>query len=368
MADNTLVQKLEKASLDTKLRLLDLCHQTVIHIGGDLSACDMMTAIWQYAMRYDVKNPHWENRDRFILSKGHAAAVTSFSQAAIGCYEFEDIYREYATDFGRFGMHSCNLANPYVDVSTGSLGHGLPVAGGVAAALKRKNSGSRVYCVVGDGECGEGSIWEAALFAHHYSNGISGCTHCGLEDSALMVACNNMTVIEPGDPFQMVKILEAAMELNRPVYIRMGREATTSLYSDDVQYEIGKALIPRDGSDGAFICTGIMVHFAMEAAERIAQETGKQIRVVDMHTIKPLDKDAVIDAAKTGRVVAAQDHNLYGGLGQLVGSAIAEAGISCKLVCRGCPDEFVPIATPEFLYARNGMDSNDLYQAMLSLL
>ena len=105
MADTELIRRLEKASLDTKLRLLDLCRQTVIHIGGDLSVCDMMTAIWQYAMRYDVKNPRWEGRDRFVLSKGHAAAVTSFSQAAIGCYAVEDIYREYATDFGRFGMH-----------------------------------------------------------------------------------------------------------------------------------------------------------------------------------------------------------------------------------------------------------------------
>lgn len=201
-----------------------------------------------------------------------------------------------------------------------------------------------------------------------YSNGISGCTHCGLEDSALMVACNNMTVIEPGDPFQMVKVLEAAMELNRPVYIRMGREATSSLYPEDVKYEIGKALIPKEGDDGAFIGTGIMVHFAMEAARRIEEETGKHIRVVDMHTIKPLDKEAVLSAAATGRVVAAQDHNLLGGLGQLVGSAIAEAGMACKLICRGCPDEFVPIATPEFLYARNGMDAEGLYQAMMSLL
>ena len=201
-----------------------------------------------------------------------------------------------------------------------------------------------------------------------YSNGISGCTHCGLEDSALMVACNNMTVIEPGDPFQMVKVLEAAMELNRPVYIRMGREATSSLYPEDVKYEIGKALIPKAGDDGAFIGTGIMVHFAMEAARRIEEETGKHIRVVDMHTIKPLDKQAVLSAAATGKVVAAQDHNLLGGLGQLVGSAIAEAGMACKLICRGCPDEFVPIATPEFLYARNGMDAEGLYQAMMSLL
>lgn len=171
MAEKDLVQRMEKKSLETKLRLLDLCHQTLIHIGGDLSVCDMMTAIWQYAMRYDVKNPKWAERDRFVLSKGHAAAVTSFSQAAIGCYQMEDIYKEYATDFGRFGMHSCNLANPYVDVSTGSLGHGLPVAGGIAAALKKKGSPSRVYCVVGDGECQEGSIWEAVMSAHQFKLG-----------------------------------------------------------------------------------------------------------------------------------------------------------------------------------------------------
>lgn len=171
MADKALVQKLDRASLETKLKLLDLCHQTPIHIGGDLSVCDMMTAIWQYAIKYDIKDPKWEGRDRFVLSKGHAAAVTSFSQAAIGCYDVEDIYKEYATDFGRFGMHSCNLANPYVDVSTGSLGHGMPVAGGIAAALKRKKSSNRVYCVVGDGECQEGSIWEAAMNAHQQKLG-----------------------------------------------------------------------------------------------------------------------------------------------------------------------------------------------------
>ena len=156
MAEKALVHRMEQAALTTKIRLLDLAHQTLIHIGGDLSVCDMMTAIWQYAMHYDVKDPHWEGRDRFVLSKGHAAAVTSFSQAAIGCYDVGDIYKEYATNFGRFGMHSCNLANPYVDVSTGSLGHGFPVASGMATALKRKGSSSRVYTVVGDGECGEG--------------------------------------------------------------------------------------------------------------------------------------------------------------------------------------------------------------------
>jgi transketolase len=171
MADPNNVRRLEEAALDVRLKLLDLCSRTSIHIGGDMSVCDMMTVIWQYAMRYDVKDPQWEDRDRFILSKGHAAAVTSFSQAAIGCYDPDEIYAEYATDFGRFGMHSCNLINPYVEVSTGSLGHGLPVAGGIAAALRAKGSESRVYVVCGDGELHEGSIWEAAMSSRHFRLG-----------------------------------------------------------------------------------------------------------------------------------------------------------------------------------------------------
>lgn len=171
MAEQEKVKRLEKAALDVKLNLLRLCNQTLIHIGGDMSIADMMTAVWQYAMKYDTKNPSWEERDRFVLSKGHAAAVTSFSQAAIGCYDVEDIYKEYATDFGRFGMHSCNLANPYVDVSTGSLGHGLPIGAGMATAVRAKGLKSRVFVGMGDGELGEGTIWEAAMYAAHYKLG-----------------------------------------------------------------------------------------------------------------------------------------------------------------------------------------------------
>jgi transketolase len=171
MADKEKIKGLEKASLDVKLQLLDLCNKQGIHIGGDMSVCDIMTVIWQHAIKYDIKNPRWEGRDRFVLSKGHAAAVTSFSQAAIGCYKNEDIRREYAIDYGRFGMHSCNLKNPYVDVSTGSLGHGFPIACGMATALKKKNSPSRVFVVIGDGEQQEGSIWEAAMLARQYKLG-----------------------------------------------------------------------------------------------------------------------------------------------------------------------------------------------------
>ena len=160
------IQELEKAALNIRIALLKLCNKEVIHIGGDLSIADVMTVLWQYQMKYNPQNPQDESRDRFELSKGHASAVTSFNQAAIGCFDEEDVINEYATDQGRFSMHSCNLVNPFVEVSTGSLGHGMPVACGIAAGLRLKgNNVSRVYTIMGDGEQSEGSIWEAALNA-----------------------------------------------------------------------------------------------------------------------------------------------------------------------------------------------------------
>lgn len=164
--------ELEKAALNIRKDLLTLCVSETIHIGGDLSSADVMTALWQYQMKYDSNDPNDEARDRFVLSKGHASAVMSFNQAAIGCFDKNDVMAEYAKDNGRFSMHSCNLVNPYVEVSTGSLGHGMPVAAGIAAALRLKgNTTSRVYTVMGDGEQSEGSIWEAAINAVHYKLG-----------------------------------------------------------------------------------------------------------------------------------------------------------------------------------------------------
>ena len=166
------VKELEKAAMEIRICLLRLCNKEVIHIGGDLSIADLMTVLWLDQMNYNPENLYDESRDRFVLSKGHASAVTSFCQAALGCFSVEDVISEYATDQGRFSMHSCNLVNPYVEVSTGSLGHGMPVACGIAAALKLKgNKTSRVYTVMGDGEQSEGSIWEAAANAAHYKLG-----------------------------------------------------------------------------------------------------------------------------------------------------------------------------------------------------
>jgi transketolase len=201
-----------------------------------------------------------------------------------------------------------------------------------------------------------------------YSSGVSGATHCALEDCAIMSSIAGMTVLEPGDPYQICKMLEASLDYDGPIYIRSGIEAIKPIYPENYDYQIGKALIANEGDDGAFICSGIVVQFALEAAKIIRQQTGKNIRVVDMHTIKPLDEEAVVSAAKTGRVIAAQDHNIMGGLGYNVAAVIAKNGISTKFEILGCPDHFVPIATAKYLFHVNEYDTEGLVKHMKKML
>ena len=201
-----------------------------------------------------------------------------------------------------------------------------------------------------------------------YSAGTMGATHCALEDVGIMCSMGNMTVVEPGDPLQVAKILEASLTWEGPIYIRMGREAQTPIYSEDYKYEIGKAITVVDGDDGAFICSGSIVHFALEASKKLKEDLGANIRVIDMHTIKPIDIDTCVSAAKTGKIVCAQDGNIINGLGYQVSAALMEAGAFCKYKILGCPDHYVPIATPEYLYKKNGYDVDGLYASMKAFL
>lgn len=201
-----------------------------------------------------------------------------------------------------------------------------------------------------------------------YSSGVSGATHCALEDCAIMGSMAGMTVMEPGDPYQICKMLEATLTWDGPVYIRSGIEAIKPIYPEEYDYQIGKAIIAREGSDGAFICSGIVVQFALEAAERLEKETGAKIRVIDMHTIKPIDERAVTEAAKTGRVIAAQDHNIVGGLGYYAAAVIAKSGLATQFKILGCPDHFVPIATAPYLFKVNEYDTDGLVKNMKEML
>jgi transketolase len=137
------------------------------HPGGSLSATDILVTLYWRVMKCDPSNPTWPERDRFILSKGHAAPVLYSVLAHKGYFPRDELahLREYG---GLLQGHPDATRTPGVEVSSGSLGNGLSVASGIAAAGKIDGQGYRTYCLLGDGECDEGLVWEAALFAYHY--------------------------------------------------------------------------------------------------------------------------------------------------------------------------------------------------------
>lgn len=200
------------------------------------------------------------------------------------------------------------------------------------------------------------------------SGGISGATHWSFEDCAIMGSMANMVVLEPSDPLQAIKMLEATLEYKGPIYIRSTIEPVISLYEDDYTYEIGKASIVKDGNDGAYICSGITVKYALEAAIQIEEKLRKHIRVIDMHTIKPIDRESIIEAAQTGRIIVAQDHNKVGGLGYYVANVLAEEGVKTKFINVGVNDCFETMAHAPYLYQKFGYDTEGLEKKMIELL
>lgn len=137
------------------------------HPGGSLSAADLITALYYNEMNVNPEDPEWEGRDYFVMSKGHAAPALYGILAMKGYFPVDDL-KTLRKLGSHLQGHPCRLKTPGVEVSTGSLGHGVSVAVGIAKGLKLDNKPNRVYTIVGDGESQEGQVWEAAMFAAHY--------------------------------------------------------------------------------------------------------------------------------------------------------------------------------------------------------
>ncbi|HLS49279.1 MAG TPA: transketolase [Actinomycetaceae bacterium] len=161
------VTELEDLAYDLRRKLLHLCgsYGGAVHIGGDLSSADIFTVLYNYALRVDPNDLANPVRDRFVLSKGHAAVCMYIAMAIRGFFDFDDIVATYAQLDSAYGMHPCKVQLPGVEASTGSLGHGLPIAVGMALGARHRGDDHRVFCLLGDGETGEGSVWEAAMAA-----------------------------------------------------------------------------------------------------------------------------------------------------------------------------------------------------------
>lgn len=200
------------------------------------------------------------------------------------------------------------------------------------------------------------------------SGGISGATHWAMEDIAIMTGIPELAVIEASDPVQAKRILDFSLNYSKPLYIRSSVEGVKNIYTDDYKFELGKASIVRKGDDAAIICSGVVVQYALEAANNIFEKTGKDIRVIDMHTIKPVDRKSIKEAAKTGVILVAQDHNVVGGLGNIVATVLSEEGLAVKFKNIGIPDKFVAMAHAPYLYHEFGYDAEGLESHVIKLL
>ncbi len=157
------------------------------HTGGSLSAADIITALYFYKMKHKPQDPKWRERDRFILSKGHAAPIL-YAALAISGYFDRSLLKTLRKLGSPLQGHPCSKMLPGVEISTGSLGQGLSISNGIALGLKLDGLSSRVYCLLGDGEIQEGQVWEAAMTSSHYkldnlcaiidNNGLQIDGHC----------------------------------------------------------------------------------------------------------------------------------------------------------------------------------------------
>ncbi len=186
-----------------------------------------------------------------------------------------------------------------------------------------------------------------------------GASHQAIEDMGILRTIPNMTVIMPADYQSTKKLVRAAAEFDGPVYLRFTRDAVPVLYNEDEEFVIGKAHKVKEGKDVAIIANGDTVSIALKAAEALEAE-GISARVLDMHTIKPLDVEAVQDCIDTcGKLITVEDHNIMNGLGSAVAEVVAESG---KAILRrvGVQDQFGMSAPYERLLELNGITSQNI--------
>ena len=197
--------------------------------------------------------------------------------------------------------------------------------------------------------------------------GEDGASHQTFEDIALMREIPGMVVVNPADAVSAKKLLNEVVDTEGPAYVRLGRSGVPVIYDENSDIKVGTANTVREGSDVTIIATGIMVADAIEAAEELANE-GVYARVIDMHTIKPIDETAIINAAKeNGPIVTAEEHSVIGGLG----SAVAEVVVQkqpVKMAMVGQKDTFGESGKPAELREKYGLTKADIVKAVKEVL
>lgn len=194
-----------------------------------------------------------------------------------------------------------------------------------------------------------------------------GASHQSIEDMGVLRTIPNMTVLMPADYYSAKKLVAAAAEYDGPVYLRFTRDAIPVIYDEDTEFEIGKAYKLKEGKDVAIIANGDTVSIAMKAAEEL-EKKGVSVKLLDMHTIKPLDVDAVMECVnEIGKIITVEDHNIMNGLGSAVSEVAVETGkATVKRI--GIQDQFGQSAPYQRLLEMNGITAENIVKTAEDLL
>ncbi|MBE7030951.1 MAG: transketolase family protein [Ruminococcaceae bacterium] len=199
------------------------------------------------------------------------------------------------------------------------------------------------------------------------SVGEDGATHQCLEDIALMRSLPGMVIINPADAVEARLAVKAAIEHNGPCYLRFGRLGVPTIFDESYQFELGKGVEIASGNDATIIATGLMVGTALEAKELLENE-GINARVINIHTIKPIDRDIIVKASReTGAIVTCEEHNIIGGLGSAVAEVLCEEA-PCKMARIGTKDVFGKSGKPAELLKEYGLTAEDIAESVKKLI
>jgi transketolase len=203
-----------------------------------------------------------------------------------------------------------------------------------------------------------------------FTYGAMGATHHAMEDLAVMRALPGLVVVAPGDPVEARAATRAVINHRGPCYLRLGKAGEPVVHQSPIEFELGKAIRLREGRDATLIATGGILQNVVRAAERLAKE-GIETRVLSMHTLKPLDSDSVLAAAReTGAIFTIEEHSVIGGLGSAVAEVLAEAaGIKALFKRIGIPSAFSPyIGSQDYMQECHGLTNEAIARSVAGIL
>jgi transketolase len=305
---------------------------------------------------YDCRDA-FENKLRELASQDHR--IVAVVNDSVGSSKLNQFGQMYPVRLVNVGIAEQNMIGVGAGLANGGL---IPFVCGAAPFL----TGRALEQVKADLAYSNTNVKLCGM-SSGMAYGELGPTHHSIEDMAWLRAIANMTVIVPADPVETAQVVEVAASTEGPMFIRISRLPVPITHDPDYHFEIGKAALLRDGGDVTLIANGVLVSRALEAAAMLALE-GVQARVLNMSTVRPLDKEAVLAAAtETGAIITAEEHTVFGGLG----SAVAEVVVTTHPVpmrILGVPGVFAPTGSASWLLQYFGLTAQGIFDAALELM